>query len=236
MEIKVMTTIRKSNQRGHADHGWLNSYHTFSFAGYFDRAHMGFRSLRVINEDRVAPGKGFGTHGHDNMEILSYVLKGTLAHKDSMGHEETLRAGELQRITAGTGITHSEYNGSASEPVHFLQIWIQPEESGLAPGYEQMAFTDDQKRNKLVLVAAPEGGAMKIHQDANVLLGQVESGKRLTHELSKGRAAWVHLIRGEALVNGQKLSTGDAAAVTDEAALAIEGAAENSEVLVFDVA
>jgi len=231
-----MTTIRKSNERGHANHGWLDSYHTFSFAGYFDRKHMGFRSLRVINEDRVAPGAGFGAHGHDNMEILSYVLNGALAHKDSMGHQETLRAGEFQRISAGTGIVHSEFNESDKEPVHFLQIWLHPEEQNLVPSYEQKRLSEDQKRGKLALVAAPEGGLLKIHQDAKVLVGQFEDGERLTHDLSDGRSAWVHLIRGEATVNGQPLGTGDAAAVTGENSVAIEGKGPDSEVLLFDLA
>jgi len=231
-----MTTIRKSEERGHANHGWLNTYHTFSFADYFDRKHMGFRSLRVINEDRVSAGAGFGAHGHDNMEIISYVLEGALAHKDSMGHVETLGAGELQRMSAGTGIVHSEYNGSGKEPVHFLQIWIRPAEHGLTPSYEQVKLGDAEKLGKLALVAAPEGGAMKIHQDARVLLGQVEAGKQLEYELRAERGAWVHLVRGEASVNGVKLSAGDAAAVTDEAQVAIEGGAPNSEVLVFDLA
>jgi len=231
-----MTTIRKSNERGHADHGWLNSYHTFSFADYFDRNHMGFRSLRVINEDRVSPGAGFGSHGHDNMEIISYVLSGALAHKDSMGNVETLKAGELQRISAGTGIVHSEYNGSGKDPVHFLQIWLRPAQSGLKPSYEQTMVTDEQKLGKLVLVAAPEGGAMKIHQDARVLVGQVEDGKRLDYTLEPKRAAWVHLVRGEAVVNGHKLNAGDSASVTEESSVGIEGAAANSEVLLFDLA
>jgi quercetin 2,3-dioxygenase len=231
-----MTTIRKSNERGHANHGWLDSYHTFSFAGYFDRRHMGFRSLRVINEDRVAPGAGFGAHGHDNMEILSYVLDGALAHKDSMGHQETLHAGELQRISAGTGIVHSEFNASDKEPVHFLQIWLHPAKENLAPSYEQKRLTDEQKRGRLALVAAPEGGLLKIHQDAKVLVGQFENGERLTHELAKGRSAWVHLIRGEATVNRETLTSGDALAVTNESSIAIEGKGPDSEVLVFDLA
>ncbi|MBS1857389.1 MAG: pirin family protein [Acidobacteria bacterium] len=231
-----MTTIRKAEERGHADHGWLNTYHTFSFADYFDRKHMGFRTLRVINEDRVAPGMGFGAHGHENMEIISYVLSGALAHKDSMGHVETLRAGELQRMTAGTGIVHSEYNGSRSEPVHFLQIWIRPERAGLEPGYEQMKLDDVDKRGKLVLVAAPEGGAMKIHQDARVLIGQAEAGQELAYSLAPERGAWVHVIRGEATVNGNRLGAGDAAAVTEEEKIAIRGEAAESEVLVFDLA
>ena len=231
-----MITIRKSKERSHADHGWLNSYHSFSFGDYFDRKNMGFRSLRVINEDRVAPGAGFGAHGHDNMEILSYVLSGELAHKDSMGHAETLRAGELQRITAGTGIVHSEFNGSSKEPVHFFQIWIRPEQSGLKPSYEQVAIKDEDKHGKLALVAAPEGGATKIHQDARVLIGQVDQGGELRHGLDAGRAAWVHVIRGEASVNGESLGTGDAAAVTDESTVVIAGKAANSEVMVFDLA
>jgi len=231
-----MTTIRRSNERGHADHGWLNTYHTFSFADYFDRKHMGFRSLRVINEDRVSPGAGFGAHGHDNMEIISYVLSGTLAHKDSMGHVETLGAGELQRMSAGTGIVHSEYNGSEKDPVHFLQIWIRPETSGLKPSYEQIRLKDADKLGKLVLVAAPEGGAMKIHQDARVLIGQLESGHDTDYSLAPKRAAWVHLIRGEATVNGNSLKTGDAVAITDEDKINISGQAGNSEVLLFDLA
>jgi redox-sensitive bicupin YhaK (pirin superfamily) len=232
-----MTTIRKSNQRGHAVHGWLDSYRTFSFAGYYDPKHMGFGPLRVINEDRVSPGKGFGSHGHDDMEILTYVLSGALAHKDSMGNVETLRPNDLQRISAGTGIVHSEFNGSSSEPVHFLQIWIEPDENGLTPGYQQLALTEEQKLGKLVLVAASEGeGTLKIHQDAQVLIGQVEAGKKLTYQMKSGRKAWVHLIRGAVSINGQALITGDAAAVDGEKALAIAGSSPNSELLVFDVA
>jgi quercetin 2,3-dioxygenase len=231
-----MITIRKSNERGHANHGWLDSYHTFSFANYFDRKHMGFRTLRVINEDRVAPGAGFGAHGHDNMEIISYVLSGALAHKDSMGHAEMLRAGELQRISAGTGIVHSEYNASQNEPVHFLQIWLTPGKQQLTPSYEQTALRDEDKRGKFALVAAPEGGAMKIHQDARVLIGEPEPGRPLNYALEKGRGVWVHVIRGEASVNGQALSAGDAAAVTNENAVAIEAETAGAEVLVFDLA
>jgi quercetin 2,3-dioxygenase len=231
-----MITVRKSNQRGHANHGWLDTYHTFSFAGYFDRNHMGFRSLRVINEDRVAPAQGFGEHGHDNMEIVTYVLSGALAHKDSMGHVETLRAGELQRMSAGTGILHSEFNASRTEPVHFLQIWLRPREPNLKPSYEQMTLTAEQKAGKLFLAASPDGGAMKIHQDARVLIGDVSAGGTLNHELAKGRAAWLHVIRGGVTVGGTELSTGDAAAITDESALRIEGRDEKSEVLLFDLA
>jgi redox-sensitive bicupin YhaK (pirin superfamily) len=231
-----MTTIRKSEERGHADHGWLNSYFTFSFADYFDRKNMGFRSLRVINEDRVAPGTGFGAHPHDNMEILTYVVRGELAHKDSMGNVETLRAGELQRMTAGTGIVHSEFNASKNDEVHLFQIWIKPAVKGLKPGYEQIALNEADKLGKLVLVAAPEGGAMKIHQDARVLVGEVAQDGELRHELGAGRGAWVHVIRGSATVNGEQLVTGDAAAVTDEKAVVIGGKAAQSEVMVFDLA
>jgi redox-sensitive bicupin YhaK (pirin superfamily) len=231
-----MITIRKSEQRGHANHGWLDSYHTFSFAAYYDPKHMGFGALRVINEDRVSPGKGFGSHGHEDMEILTYVLSGALAHKDSMGNVETLQANDLQRISAGTGIVHSEFNGSRTEPVHFLQIWLEPAVKGLKPGYQQLSLTEEQKLGKLVLVASPEGGGpLKIHQDARVLIGQVEAGQELAHELRAGRQAWVQVIRGAAAVNGQALATGDAAAVTGETAVTVAGIDANTEVLVFDL-
>jgi redox-sensitive bicupin YhaK (pirin superfamily) len=232
-----MIAIRHSDQRGHANHGWLNSYHTFSFAAYYDPKFMGFGALRVINEDRVSPGKGFGSHGHEDMEILTYVLSGALAHKDSMGNVETLQANDLQRISAGTGIVHSEFNGSRTEPVHFLQIWLEPAVNGLKPGYQQLSLTEEQKLGKLVLVASPEGGGpLKIHQDARVLIGQVEAGKELAHELQAGRQAWVHVIRGAATVNGQPLTTGDAAAVTGETMVTLAGTDPNTEVLVFDLA
>ena len=232
-----MIAIRHSDQRGHANHGWLNSYHTFSFAAYYDPKFMGFGALRVINEDRVSPGKGFGSHGHEDMEILTYVLSGALAHKDSMGNVETLHANDLQRISAGTGIVHSEFNGSRTEPVHFLQIWLEPAVNGLKPGYQQLSLTEEQKLGKLVLVASPEGGGpLKIHQDARVLIGQVEAGKELAHELQAGRQAWVHVIRGAATVNGQPLTTGDAAAVTGETMVTLAGTDPNTEVLVFDLA
>jgi len=224
-----MITIRKSEERGHADHGWLDTRHTFSFAGYFDRNHMGFRTLRVINEDRVRPGQGFGTHGHEDMEILTYVLSGELAHRDSMGNVEVLRAGDLQRMTAGTGIEHSEYNASQTEPVHFMQIWIFPSERGLTPGYEQMSIANTPKTNRLVRVAS------NIHQDARVLIGDVEAGHEVRHELAQGRAAWVHVIRGEVDVNGKPLSTGDAAAVSGEDTVGIAGREGKSEVLLFDL-
>jgi redox-sensitive bicupin YhaK (pirin superfamily) len=232
-----MIAIRKSSQRGHANHGWLDTSHTFSFAGYYDPKHMGFGALRVINEDRVGPGKGFGSHGHEDMEILTYVLSGALAHTDSMGNVETLYANDLQRITAGTGIVHSEFNGSHTEPVHFLQIWMEPAVNGLQPGYQQLSLTEEQKLGKLVLVASGEGGGpLKIHQDVQVLIGQVEAGQELAHRLEAGRQAWVHVVRGAATVNGQPLATGDAAAVTGEPAVTLTGTDANTEVLVFDLA
>jgi redox-sensitive bicupin YhaK (pirin superfamily) len=232
-----MIAIRKSNQRGHANHGWLDTSHTFSFADYYDPKHMGFGALRVINEDRVSPGKGFGSHGHQDMEILTYVLSGALAHKDSMGNVETLYANDLQRITAGTGIVHSEFNGSRTEPVHFLQIWLEPAANGLPPSYQQLSLTEEQKLGNLVLVASPDGGGpLKIHQDVQVLIGQVEAGGQLAHRLEPGRQAWVHVIRGAAAVNGKSLATGDAAAITGEAAVTIAGTDPNTEVLVFDLA
>jgi hypothetical protein len=232
-----MVTIRKSNQRGHANHGWLDSHHTFSFAAYYDPKHMGFGALRVINEDRVSPGKGFGSHGHEDMEILTYVLTGALAHKDSMGNVETLYANDLQRISAGTGIVHSEFNGSPTEAVHFLQIWLDPAVNGLKPSYQQLNLTEEQKLGKLVLVASPEGGGpLKIHQDVRVLIGQVEAGQELVHRLQPGRQAWVHVIRGAATVNGQALATGDAAGVTGETSVTLGGIDPNTEVLIFDLA
>jgi redox-sensitive bicupin YhaK (pirin superfamily) len=232
-----MITIRKSGQRGHANHGWLDSYHTFSFAAYYDPKHMGFGPLRVINEDRVSPGKGFGSHGHEDMEILTYVLSGGLAHKDSMGNVETLHANDLQRISAGTGIVHSEFNGSQTEPVHFLQIWLEPAVTGLKPSYQQLSLTEEQKLGKLVLVASSEGGGpLKIHQDAQVLIGQVEARRQLEHHLQPGRQAWVQVIRGAATVNGQPLTTGDAAGITGEASITLTGTDPNTEVLVFDLA
>ena len=227
--------IRKANERGHANHGWLDTNHTFSFASYYDPRNMGFRALRVINEDRVSPGRGFGSHPHRDKEILTYVLSGALTHKDSMGNVETLRANELQRISAGTGIVHSEYNASPDEPVHFLQIWIEPGEHGIKPTYEQTAITEEQKRGKLLPVAG-EGGLLQIHQDARVLIGAADAGQTLTYALTPSRAAWVHVVRGEALVNGKALSTSDAAAVTGESSLSIQGLNGEGEVLVFDLA
>jgi len=237
-----MIQVRKSEERGHAKHGWLDSYHTFSFADYYDPKHMGFRSLRVINEDRVAPGQGFGTHGHRDMEILSYVLEGSLAHKDSMGHQEVLGPNEIQRMSAGTGIMHSEFNPSRIEPVHFLQIWIQPATTGTPSSYEQIRFDPQEKKGKLRLLAAPEAEdgvarVTRINQDARVFVSELAKGDEVTYPLGVQRHAWLHVVRGTATVNGTTFHTGDAAAVSGEEKLAIAGAdAEPSEVLLFDLA
>jgi redox-sensitive bicupin YhaK (pirin superfamily) len=234
-----MITVRKSSERGHANHGWLDSHHTFSFANYYDPAHMGFGPLRVINEDRVAPGRGFGAHPHRDMEILSYVLKGKLAHKDSMGHIEVLGPNEIQKMSAGTGVVHSEFNGSDEEPVHFLQIWIEPKSTGTKPNYEQLKFTPEEKQNRFKVLASSRkvDGAATINQDATVSVAEMTPGQELKYELGTGRSAWVHVIHGEVSLNGKTLTTGDAAAVSEEQALKIAAAGEaNSEVLVFDLA
>lgn len=234
-----MLTIRKSNERGHANHGWLDSYHTFSFANYYDPAHMGYQSLRVINEDRIAEGRGFGAHPHRDMEILTYVLSGKLAHKDSMGHVEVLGPNEIQKMSAGTGVVHSEFNGSDSEPVHLFQIWIEPKSAGTTPAYEQLKFEPAEKLDRFRLLASPKPvtGAATINQDANVSVAELTPGKSLAYELGSDRHAWLHVIRGEVTVNGQTLSAGDAVAADDEQQLNLtaKGAA-NSEVLLFDLA
>lgn len=232
-----MFTIRRSEDRGHADHGWLNSYHTFSFAGYRDPNHMGFRSLRVMNEDRVAAGQGFGTHAHNDMEIVSYVLDGELEHKDSMGNGEVLRPGEFQRITAGTGITHSEFNPSAENATHFYQIWLLPERKGIEPSYEQKAFDPSGRKNQLQLVASREAknGSLLIHQNANIFLADLESGKELTFEIPSGRHVWLQVLRGSVEAVGHVLHTSDAMAVSDEAILDIK-AMTNAELMLFDLA
>src|SRR5580698_2690548 len=218
-----MIQVRKSGERGHANHGWLNSYHTFSFANYYDPKHMGFRSLRVINEDRVAPGKGFGAHGHRDMEILSYVLEGSLAHRDNMGHEEVLGPNEIQRMSAGTGVTHSEFNASNSEPVHFLQIWIEPAKTGTPASYEQIRFAPEEKQGKLKLLAGPAGGdgVARINQDAQVFVAELAKGDDIAYRLGNTRHAWLHVIRGNVTVNGISLETGDAAAIGKEDTLTI---------------
>jgi quercetin 2,3-dioxygenase len=234
-----MIQVRRSEERGHANHGWLDTYHTFSFADYHDPKFMGFRSLRVINEDRVEPGAGFGTHGHRDMEILTYVLEGSLAHKDSMGHQQALGPNEIQRMSAGTGIRHSEFNPSRNEGLHFFQIWIEPAATGTAPGYEQIRFDPAEKKNKLRRLAGPQpsNGAARINQDAQVFVSELSKGIEIPYSLASKRAAWVHVVRGEVAVNGVALRTGDAAAVTGEEHLALTGGdAESSEILVFDMA
>ena len=231
-----MITIRKAGDRGHAEHGWLDSRHTFSFADYFDQDQMGFRTLRVINEDRVEPGQGFGTHPHRDMEIISYVLEGALEHKDSMGTSSVIRPGEVQRMSAGTGVLHSEYNPSRAEPVHFLQIWIFPEKKNLKPGYEQKAFPAGERTNRLRLVASRDGrdGSLTIHQDAELYTSLLSKGNAVSHPLGSGRFAWVQVARGSVTLNGEALSTGDGARVSGEKALELK-ATSNAEVLLFDL-
>ncbi|MGD0442365.1 MAG: pirin family protein [Edaphobacter sp.] len=234
-----MLTVRRSNERGHADHGWLDSHHTFSFANYYDPKHMGYRSLRVINEDRVAEGRGFGAHPHRDMEILSYVLKGKLAHKDSMGHVEVLGPNEIQKMSAGTGVTHSEYNGSETEPVHFFQIWIEPKSNGTRPNYEQLKFEAAEKLDRFKLLASQEKieGAATINQDVNVSVAELTPGKKLTYPLGSKRHAWLHVIDGEVTVNGKPLRTGDAVAADSEEVLDMVAQGKGtSEILLFDLA
>ena len=231
-----MITLRRSAERGHADHGWLNSYHSFSFAGYQDPNHMGFGPLRVINEDRVAPGQGFGTHGHRDMEIISYVLQGALAHKDSMGNGSVLRPGFVQRMSAGKGVSHSEFNDSPNEPVHFLQIWIEPNVLSIAPGYEETTFDDAAKRGALRLIASSDGrdGSVKIHQDAFVYASLLDGADSVSHMLAQGRKAYLHVIRGDIVTNGQALSSGDAAMFSGETSVEL-AQAKDAEVLLFDL-
>jgi redox-sensitive bicupin YhaK (pirin superfamily) len=232
-----MIQVRRKDERGHFDHGWLDTYHTFSFADYYDPRQMGFRSLRVINEDRVKPGYGFGRHGHRDMEIVTYVLEGALEHKDSLGHGEVLRPGEFQRITAGTGIEHSEFNPSSSEPVHLYQIWLLPERRGLTPGYEQKAFPDAEKHGRWRVVASRDGrdGSLTINQDAAIALATLDAGRELTYPLAPGRHAWLQVLRGTVGVNGEALTAGDGVAVSAEEALTVR-ATEASEVMLFDMA
>jgi redox-sensitive bicupin YhaK (pirin superfamily) len=232
-----MIQVRKAEERGHADHGWLDTRHTFSFADYYDPRHVGFRSLRVLNEDRVRPGQGFGTHGHRDMEILSYVVSGSLRHRDGLGGGAVLRPGEVQHITAGTGVRHSEFNPSATEPVHFYQVWLLPERTGLPPGYEQRAFPEGERRGRLRLVASRDGrdGSLTVHQDAAVYLGSLEAGGELRHDLRPGRGAWVQVVRGEVDLNGVPLAAGDGVAVEDESSLRLAGRSP-AEVMLFDLA
>jgi quercetin 2,3-dioxygenase len=231
-----MIKIRKAEDRGHFDHGWLDTYHTFSFDQYYDPNHMSFRSLRVINEDRVDPGVGFPTHSHRDMEIITYILEGALRHQDSMGNGSIIEPGDVQRMTAGTGVAHSEFNPSQSQPVHLLQIWIMPNKSGLKPGYEQKAFSVEDRQGKLRLIASPDGsnGSVTINQDAKVYASILDEGEVVEHMLAPGRHAWIQVARGSVEVNGNKLDQGDGAAVSEETRVTIAGA-RNSEVLLFDL-
>jgi redox-sensitive bicupin YhaK (pirin superfamily) len=229
--------IRRSTERGHADHGWLNSFHTFSFADYYDPKHMGFRSLRVINEDRVQPGQGFGAHGHRDMEIISYVLEGALEHRDSLGTGSIIRPGDVQRMSAGSGVTHSEFNASRDDLVHFLQIWILPERRGLKPGYEQKAFPEAERSGVLRPVATRDGrdGSVTVHQDMSLYAALLDGGQAVRHQIEPGRHAWIHVARGGADVAGTQLEAGDAAALSEAGAVDIVGR-DGAEVLVFDLA
>jgi len=234
-----MITLRPSEERGHLDHGWLDTYHTFSFDQYHDPEHMGFRSLRVINEDRVAGGRGFPPHGHRDMEIVTYILEGALEHQDSMGNGSLIRPGEVQRMSAGTGVTHSERNPSPTERVHLLQIWIQPEARNLEPSYEQKMFAAEGRRGRLQLVASREArdGSVKIHQDAALYAAALGPKEAVTHKLAGGRHAWVQVARGAVTLNGVGLKAGDGAAASDESALEIAGAGDGAaEILLFDLA
>lgn len=231
-----MIQIRKANDRGHADHGWLNARHTFSFASYQDPEHIQFRSLRVMNEDLVAAGRGFGTHPHHDMEIVTYVLEGALEHKDSMGNGEVLRPGEFQRMTAGTGITHSEFNPSVTDPTHLYQIWLMPERTGMTPSYEQKRFDDGGMTDQLRLVASPDAelGSLRIGQDVRIYLAKLSARKSVTHELLLGRYAWLQILRGAVVVNGTEMAVSDGAAISDESRLTIE-ASEDAEIMLFDL-
>lgn len=231
-----MITLRKANERGHANHGWLDSFHSFSFADYMDPAHMGFGPLRVINEDRIAPGAGFGTHSHKNMEIVTYVLEGELAHKDSIGTGSVIRPGDVQRMSAGTGVRHSEFNHSQHNGVHLLQIWIEPNMVGIEPSYEEKRFSAADKEGQLRVVASADAreGSVLIHQDASIYAGLFDGVQKAALPLAPGRLAYVHVIRGEVLVNGQRLAAGDAAKLGEERNLRIDGGID-AEVLVFDL-
>ena len=233
-----MITIRPGRDRGTANFGWLDSRHTFSFGNYYDPQHMGFGTLRVINEDKVAPGKGFSTHGHRDMEIISYVLEGNLAHKDSIGTGSTIRPGDVQRMSAGTGILHSEFNASDIDPVHFLQIWVLPEHTGLKPSYEQTYFAPEEKQGQLRLVGSRDGrdGSVTIHQDLDLYATQLSAAESVTHTLADGRNAWVQVARGAVTLNGHDLTAGDGAAIAEETALTLTGVGEDTEVLLFEMA
>ncbi len=232
-----MVVVRRASERGRSEHGWLDSRHTFSFADYHDPHHMGFRALRVINEDRVEPGKGFPTHAHRDMEIVTYVVEGALEHRDSMGNGSIIRPGDVQRMSAGTGVTHSEYNPSPNEPVHFLQIWILPEREGLVPSYEQRRFSADEKQGALRLVASRTGSdrSVTVHQDVQLLATLLAPGDEVAHALARGRHAWVQVVRGVLAAGGTPLRAGDGAALSDEQVVKMR-AREASEVLLFDLA
>ena len=233
-----MITVRHRNERGIANFGWLDSRHTFSFGNYYDPQHMGFASLRVINEDKVIPAKGFGTHGHQDMEIISYVLSGELEHRDSMGNGSVIRPGDIQRMSAGTGVRHSEFNASDTNRVHFLQIWIIPEQKGLEPSYEEKNFSLEAKQGKLALVGSRDGrdNSVTIHQDVNLYLGSLQAGDLLTYKINDNRAVWLQVTQGEIKLNHQLLQAGDGAAITNEIEIAIAGNSEDSEILLFDLA
>jgi quercetin 2,3-dioxygenase len=232
-----MITRRHARQRGHKNHGWLDTWHTFSFGSYFDTQHMQFRALRVMNEDFVAPGQGFGTHPHNDMEIVTYVLEGALEHKDSMGNGEVLRPGEFQRMSAGTGITHSEFNPSETDPVHLYQIWLLPEKKGIAPSYEQKRFAEEERHNRLRLVASRDAaeGSLTIHSDARIFLASIDQGTTVTQPVDEKRHGWLQVLRGGVTLNGVSLETGDGAAISGETSLAIT-ATTAAEVMLFDLA
>ena len=231
-----MFAIRHASERAHANHGWLDSYHTFSFASYYDPEHMGFSDLRVINDDTVSPGGGFAAHGHRDMEIVSYVLEGTLEHKDSMGNGSVIRPGDVQRMSAGTGVRHSEFNHSKTDPVHFLQIWVLPEQTGLKPSYEQKAFSDEEKRGRLRLIGSRDGrdGSMTIHQDVDLYATRLNEGERVSHALEASRRGWIHVARGNVILNGRRLQAGDGVALAGPETLSLTGASQ-AEVLLFDM-
>jgi len=232
-----MISIRKSKERGHFDHGWLNTYHTFSFDQYYDPRYMGFRNLRVINEDFVAPGRGFPTHGHRDMEIITYILEGALQHEDSMGNGSVIRPGDVQRMTAGTGVRHSEKNASDTERVHLLQIWILPHTVGLEPGYEQKAFSDDERRGQLRLIASEDGreGSVEVHQDISLFASILDAGQEVERTMNEARYAWIQVARGSISVNGENAEQGDGVIVVGESSLKIK-AQDDAEILLFDLA
>ncbi len=232
-----MYRIRRARERGHFDHGWLDTWHTFSFSDYYDPAHLGFRSLRVMNEDRIAAGQGFGMHPHRDMEIVTYILEGELQHRDSLGNGSVLRAGEFQRMTAGTGIMHSEFNPSPTSTTHLYQIWLLPRQKGLTPGYDQKVFPAEEKRGRFRVVASPDGadGSLAIQQDARIFLGEFAAGAELRHAFAQGRHAWLQVLRGSVKFGGETLHAGDGVAVSDETAIALRGI-DAGEAMLFDLA